>query len=113
MNMSTLTRKTSIPLFLCALPLAFLLASCADNSQQKMGEEVFSGLCINCHAAGLNGAPIFGNAKMWGPRLEQGLPTLIEHAINGYELMPAKGGNPDLTDEQIAAAVTYMVNEVQ
>lgn len=89
------------------------LASCADNSQLKMGEEVFSGLCIACHAAGLNGAPIFGNAKMWGPRIEQGIPTLVEHATNGYGLMPAKGGNPDLTDEQIAAAVAYMVNEVQ
>ena len=89
------------------------LSGCSDNSQLKMGEEVFSGLCIRCHAAGLNGAPIFGNEKMWGPRIEQGIPVLVEHAINGYGLMPAKGGNPDLTDEQIAAAVAYMVNEVQ
>lgn len=95
------------------LALSLLGVGCADNSQLKMGEEVFSGLCIACHAAGLNGAPIVGNSKMWGPRIEQGVPTLIEHATNGYGLMPAKGGNPDLTDEQIAAAVAYMVNEVQ
>lgn len=113
MKINATKRRMPIPAILCLLPLALFLTSCADNSQQKMGEEVFAGLCINCHAAGLNGAPIFGNAKMWGPRIEQGLPTLIEHATNGYELMPAKGGNPDLTDEQIAAAVTYMVSQVE
>lgn len=113
MTTSIAKRKT----YVVSIPFVFLLlafaAGCSDNSQLKMGEEVFAGQCINCHAAGLNGAPIFGNAKMWGPRIEQGLPTLIEHAINGYQLMPERGGDLDLTDEQIAAAVTYMVDQIQ
>lgn len=108
-----MNRRVKLIQLVCAFTSGIFLSACSDNSQLKMGEEVFAGQCINCHAAGLNGAPIFGNAKMWGPRIEQGLPTLIEHAKNGYELMPERGGDLDLTDEQIAAAVTYMVNEVQ
>jgi len=84
----------------------------SESAELMKGEKVVAALCINCHAAGLNGAPIIGNEKMWGKRLPQGVDTLIEHATNGYELMPAKGGNSDLTDEEVAAAVRYMVSQV-
>ena len=54
---------------------------------------------------------------MWAPRLEQGLETLIGHAINGYQgdagYMPPKGGRLDLSDDEVSAAVEYMVGEVQ
>jgi cytochrome c5 len=91
---------------------AALLSGCGDKTL-AMGEEVFKGTCIACHGQGLNGAPIFGNKKMWAKRLPQGVPVLIQHAANGYGLMPAKGGNADLSDEQIAAAVKYMVAQVE
>ena len=77
------------------------------------GELVFKGTCKVCHAQGINGAPIIGNVKMWGERVEQGIPTLVEHAFEGYGLMPAKGGNADLTKEDITAAVTYMVEQLK
>ncbi len=92
-----------------------LLVACAEREPPapSVGELVFSKTCKACHAAGLNGAPIFGNQKMWAKRLPQGIPTLVEHATNGFGLMPAKGGNTALTDEEIAAAVNYMVDQVR
>lgn len=96
----------------CSLVVVINLAGCSDP-RMELGEQVFNGTCVNCHVQGMNGAPILGNKKMWGKRLPQGVPTLIDHAINGFSLMPAKGGNPDLTDDQIAAAVEYMVSQVQ
>ena len=99
-------------LCLC-LPLTVLIGcSSGDSETLKLGEEVVSGTCIVCHAAGINGAPIIGNSNMWGPRVGQGIPALVEHASNGYGLMPAKGGNTDLTEEQITAAVTYMLSQL-
>jgi cytochrome c5 len=88
------------------------LSGCGDKTL-ALGEEVYKGTCIACHAQGINGAPILGNQKMWGKRLPQGIPVLVEHASNGYGLMPAKGGNIALTEEQMTAAVTYMVSRVQ
>lgn len=99
-----------------ALPLMVVsLAACSKNSEPEIsaGELIFTGTCKVCHASGINGAPIFGNRKMWQPRLEQGVDTLISHAINGYGLMPAKGGNLDLTNEEVGQAVNYMVQNVQ
>ncbi|MBW8192530.1 c-type cytochrome [Neiella marina] len=97
-----------------ALAAVALLAACSEKPPEpSAGELVFKGTCKVCHAQGINGAPIVGNKKMWGPRLEQGIPTLVEHASNGYGLMPAKGGNTELTTEQITAAVEYMVGQVQ
>ena len=95
--------------------LAFGLLGCGAKEPEKPsnGELVFQGTCRVCHAQGINGAPIYGNKKMWGKRLPQGIPTLIEHATNGYGLMPAKGGNTDLTEQDISDAVHYMVAAVQ
>ncbi|WP_461516847.1 c-type cytochrome [Porticoccus sp.] len=67
--------------------------------------------CFACHKPGLNGAPIIGNIKMWGPRLAQGEETLVQHAINGFGLMPPKGGST-LSDEQMAQAVNYMLTQL-
>lgn len=69
--------------------------------------------CKACHASGLNGAPIIGNKKMWNKRLGQGEEVLVQHAAEGYGLMPAKGGNTELTDEQIKLAVRYMLDQLK
>ncbi|MCM2680087.1 c-type cytochrome [Echinimonas agarilytica] len=95
---------------------AFTLWLCAcseEPPEPSQGELIVKGTCKVCHAQGINGAPIIGNKKMWGPRLGQGIPVLVEHASNGYGLMPAKGGNDALTKEEITAAVEYMVSQVQ
>lgn len=93
----------------CLLPLILtMLGACSQ--EPDLGEQTYLSICVNCHANGLNGAPIPGKPKMWAPRLEQGIPTLVEHAIHGYELMPAKGGKTELSDEAVEAAVNYMVS---
>ena len=78
------------------------------------GEQVYSTTCIACHAAGIAGAPKFGDKGAWAPRLGQGLAVLHKHALEGFQgksgVMPPKGGRVDLADQSIANAVDYMVN---
>ena len=79
------------------------------------GPQVYNSACLACHGAGIAGAPILGDVEAWTARIAQGSDVLYDHAINGYtgELgyMPAKGGRTDLSDEEVAAAVDYMVAE--
>lgn len=77
----------------------------------KTGEQVYKAVCFACHAAGAAGAPKFADASAWAPRLKQGYETLVQHSINGIRAMPAKGGNPDLDDIEVARAVAYMANQ--
>ena len=86
----------------------------ADNSGphvDKTGEQVVTAVCSACHAAGALGSPKIGDKAAWGPRIAQGYETLIKHAIEGIRSMPARGGNPDLTDNEVANAVAYMANQ--
>lgn len=79
------------------------------------GPQVYNTACLACHGAGIGGAPILGDADAWSARIAQGIDVLNDHAINGYTgsvgYMPAKGGRVDLSDEEVAAAVQYMVDE--
>jgi cytochrome c5 len=63
-----------------------------------------------CHTTGLMGSPKIGDAEQWAPRIAQGKEMLINNAIKGIRMMPAKGGNSRLTDEEVAAAVISMAN---
>ena len=79
------------------------------------GKTIFGDLCTSCHTAGVAGAPKFGDKAAWAPRIAQGLDTLIKHATDGYHgpdgnFMPPKGGNPALSEDQVKAAVTYMID---
>ncbi len=94
------------------LIVVFLILFGCSNPEMELGEQVFKGTCKACHAGGLNGAPIYGNKRMWAKRLPQGIPVLVEHASSGYGLMPAKGGNTNLTEQEITAAVKFMVSKV-
>ena len=77
----------------------------------KSGEEVVKAVCSACHASGALGSPKIGDKDAWGPRIKQGYDTLIQHAIRGIRMMPAKGGNPALSDTEVASAVAYMANQ--
>jgi cytochrome c5 len=76
----------------------------------KSGEEVVKAVCGMCHTAGLMNAPKIGDKGQWAPRIAQGYDVLVSHAINGIRSMPARGGNPALTDGEIANAVANMAN---
>lgn len=80
-------------------------------------ETVHNTVCAACHGAGIAGAPATGDAEAWAARIEQGIEVLVAHAIEGYQgeagLMPARGGNPNLSDEEVRAAVEFMVQASQ
>lgn len=79
------------------------------------GPQVFNQACNACHGAGINGAPKLGDKADWAPRLAQGVATLNKHALEGYQgkkgFMPAKGGFVNLSDNEVAAAVEYMLSQ--
>ena len=84
-----------------------------------MVESVYNGLCVNCHGIAALAAmiPQTGDTAAWGPRIDKGIDILYGNAINGYTgelgMMPAKGGNPALNDEEVKAAVDYIINQVK
>lgn len=109
-----------------AVVLCFGLSACSDKPGSSVdgstpagqappsahpGEPLVKANCRVCHASGINGAPIIGNDRMWAPRISQGEETLVQHATDGYGLMPARGGST-LTDEQMAQAVSYMLSQL-
>jgi cytochrome c5 len=78
------------------------------------GPQVYNAVCIACHSPpGVGGAPPLGDSDAWAARIAQGMDTLIDHALNGFTgstgVMPKKGERADLSDEEIIAAVEYMV----
>ena len=82
------------------------------------GPQVYNTACNVCHGAGVGGAPIVGDTATWAARIAQGIDVLYDHAINGFDgdavtPMLAKGGRTDLSDEEVRAAVDFMVDESQ
>lgn len=80
------------------------------------GSVIFQSLCGACHTSGAGGAPKM-EPSAWAARIAQGQQTLHQHAIEGFQgaagLMPAKGGNPSLTNEQVIATVDWMLENIQ
>ena len=79
----------------------------------KDGKVIFDNLCTACHTTGVGMAPTLDHSH-WDKRIAQGKDTLYKHAIEGYTgpdggIMPPKGGNPALTEEQIHATVDWML----
>ena len=79
------------------------------NRELKSGEEVFKAQCSACHANGAAGAPKFGDAGAWGPRIKTGFESLLNSALKGKGAMGAQGGG-DLDDLEVARGVVYMAN---
>lgn len=96
---------------------AQVAATPAAAPVNEAGKKVFGSTCSMCHASGAAGAPISGNKDEWAPRIATGIDTLHKHAIEGYTgekgMMPAKGGNASLSDDDVKAAVDYMVSQSQ
>lgn len=80
------------------------------------GSVIYANLCQACHATGAGGAPLMTRA-LWAERIAQGNETLLKHALEGFQgkagIMPPKGGNPSLTDEQVAATVEWMLQNLK
>lgn len=93
-------------------PSLILLAalSLPAFAAEKTGAEVYESTCQECHGSGKDKAPVFGDTKRWGKLVREGLNDLVPSALAGMRKMPAKGGNPALSDAEVARAVIYMAN---
>jgi cytochrome c5 len=109
-----------------SLPAARLYAADAvdaefpvfDDPQLARGRAVWLGTCKVCHATGFADAPSVRDKVAWQPRLAQGKVTLCRHALQGFfgpmgSMMPPRGGNERLTDEEVKSAVDYMTTIVK
>ena len=72
------------------------------------GEALYKQACAACHVAGVANAPKLGDKAAWAPRIQQGVPMLVQSVIKGKGAMPPKGGST-ASDAEIRAAVEYMV----
>ena len=79
------------------------------------GEAIYNQACVACHASGVGGAPVVGDIDSWSPRIAKGIEALHNSGVNGVagSAMMAKGGRADLSDQQVMAAVDYMVDASQ
>jgi cytochrome c5 len=75
----------------------------------QMGRAVYEKNCAACHATGVGGAPKVGDKAVWAEHIAEGTEHLVQTAINGEGAMPPKGGNPALSEEEVRAAVNYMI----
>ena len=99
--------KLTIAIAAAILAPAALAAAPAAKGGAN-GEKIYAANCASCHAAGVLGAPKAGDKAAWAPRLKQGKETLYTHGLNGFKMMPPKGGNPALKDEEVKAAIDFM-----
>ena len=101
-----------------AVEAATVATVAAVEEPMDMGQRVYNGLCISCHN-GLPNIPKVGDKAAWESRIAQGMALLYEHSIKGFIseggliAMPPKGGNLNLSDEEVKAAVDYMVANSQ
>lgn len=92
-----------------AAPEPVAPAAPAPVADLSHGQKIYRQACAFCHDRGVAGAPKTGDAAAWSARLAQGMDTLYSVAIRGKGAMPAKGGNPSLSEADVTAAVDYMV----
>jgi len=94
-------------------PPAAAPAVAAAAAADLTGEQIYNQACVACHGAGVAGAPKFGDKAAWAPRIAQGMDTLHNHALQGFQgkagLMPPKGGRTDLSDQSVVNGVDYIV----
>lgn len=85
------------------------VAAAGGTAAARSGKEVYDASCMACHATGAAGAPKTGDAAAWADRLAKGKDTLYNNSINGFNGMPAKGLCMTCSDDELHAAVDYML----
>ena len=100
-----------------ATPGADPTSAAADTDASADGEATYQSACFACHGTGAAGAPRVGDTEAWKSRIAQGRDVLIQHALHGYAgetgYMPAKGGQAQLSDEAVIAALDYMLEQTK
>jgi cytochrome c5 len=90
--------------------VAVAAMSVASLAVAADGKAVYESTCVVCHGTGAVGAPKFGDKAAWAPRIATGKKALLASALNGKNAMPPKGGNSNLTPEDVSAAIDYMIS---
>lgn len=75
------------------------------------GKQIYERVCTDCHSSGVMEAPLFCITEAWKPRIAKGMEVLVQHTLQGFNNMPAKGGSETLTAEESTNAVAYMVDQ--
>jgi len=75
------------------------------------GKQIVEAVCINCHGPGVLGAPKLDSHEQWLPRVGQGFDALLRHTADGFRNMPARGGDPSLSDDELKRAIAYMLDQ--
>ena len=111
-NAGVVLERLKHPASVCVMgdPCSENLGKTPVAAAARTGDQVYNGACAACHATGAAGAPKMGDAGAWAARVDQGMETMVKHAINGYNAMPARGLCADCSDQEIADAVAYMVD---
>ena len=105
----------AIPVQIILFLALVLLGACSSDNSSSAGTApaAYTSSCMPCHGDGLGGAPKTGKAAEWEARVAKGMSKVRRNAIEGFEggtgIMPAKGGRPDLSDDEITTLVDYMV----
>ncbi len=89
-----------------AAPLPAVAA--VGGAAQSPGQKIYASSCAVCHASGVAGAPKVGDKAAWKPRLAQGWEVVLNHALNGYKAMPAKGTCVTCTADDLKVAIEFM-----
>lgn len=84
----------------------------AGGGAQLSGKEIVKATCFACHGTGALGAPKIGNKADWAPRIKKGVAVLLKHAEEGFNAMPARGGHPSYTNDDLKRAIAYMLEQV-
>ncbi len=88
-------------------------AAAPSDGQPRSAEMVYNSICKACHEAGVAGAPKTGDKAAWAPRIATGMATLVKVATEGKNAMPPRGGDATLTDEELKAAVEFLVGKAR
>ena len=78
-------------------------------AEPRSGDAVYNAACVACHDTGVLNAPKRGDTASWGDRLDKGIEGLLTSAIQGINAMPARGGDASITDDELKAAIEYML----
>lgn len=91
---------------------AIMAAGFSSTASADMNAKYMAN-CFACHGTGAAGAPKMGDKAAWKARIAQGKETLYTNSIKGKGAMPAKGGRPNLSDDEVKALVDFMVSKSQ
>jgi cytochrome c5 len=110
-------REEECEVELAAVEAVATVPDAADEPADIDGQAVYNRACTACHGIGVAGAPRTGDTGAWAARVEKGYDTLLRHSIEGFQgdtgFMPARGGNPRLSDGEVAAALDYMLEQLE